>query len=100
MRALAAEAKKAGLKFCFYYSIMDWHHPSQYVEAPGKDPTAGDGKTKMREGRKPEYVAYMKAQLQGAGHQVRPGGPLVRRRVGGLVDRGGRPGSLRLRPRA
>jgi hypothetical protein len=23
MRALAAEAKKQGLKFCFYYSILD-----------------------------------------------------------------------------
>ena len=38
---LAAETKKAGLKFCFYYSIMDWHHPSQFVDAPGKDRTAG-----------------------------------------------------------
>ena len=34
----------------FYYSIMDWHHPSQYVDAPGKDPTAGNGKTKMHDG--------------------------------------------------
>ena len=37
MKALAAEARKQGLKFCFYYSILDWHHPSQYVDAPGKD---------------------------------------------------------------
>ena len=37
---------------------------------------------------------------EGAGHQVRPGGALVRRRVGRLVDRGRRPGSLRLRARA
>jgi alpha-L-fucosidase len=64
MRALADEARRQGLKFAFYYSIMDWHHPSQYVDAPGKDPTAGDSKTKIREGRKQEYVDYMKAQLR------------------------------------
>lgn len=64
MLALAAEAKKQGLKFCFYYSILDWHHPSQYVDAPGKDPTAGNYQTKMRDGRKEEYVKYMKDQLR------------------------------------
>src|SRR3954466_2781286 len=31
MRALADEARKQGVAFAFYYSIMDWHHPSQYV---------------------------------------------------------------------
>src|SRR3989442_7919258 len=55
IRALAAEAKKQGLKFCFYYSILDWHHPSQYVEAPGKDPTAGNSTPTMRPGGKEEY---------------------------------------------
>jgi alpha-L-fucosidase len=64
MRGLADEAKRQGVTFAFYYSIMDWHHPSQYVDAPGKDPTAGHGQTKMREGRKQEYVDYMKAQLR------------------------------------
>jgi alpha-L-fucosidase len=64
IKALGAEAKKQGLKFCFYYSILDWHHPSAYVDAPGKDPTAGNGTTKMRPGGKEEYVKYMKAQLR------------------------------------
>jgi alpha-L-fucosidase len=64
MRALADESKRQGMAFAFYYSIMDWHHPSQYVDAPGKDPTAGHRLTKMREGRKQEYVDYMKAQLR------------------------------------
>ena len=64
MRALSDEAKRQGLKFGFYYSIMDWHHPSQYVDAPGKDPTAGNRLTKMRAGQKAAYVAYMKAQLK------------------------------------
>lgn len=64
MKALAEEAKKQGLKFCFYYSIMDWHHPAQYVDAPGKDPTVGNGKTVLRPGGKEEYVKYMKEQLR------------------------------------
>jgi alpha-L-fucosidase len=64
IRALADEAKKQGLKFCFYYSIMDWHHPSQYVDAPGKDPTAGHSKNKIHSDRKQEYVNYMKEQLR------------------------------------
>lgn len=64
IKALATEAKKQGLKFCFYYSILDWHHPSAYVEAAGKDPTAGHRTTKLRPGGKEEYVKYMKGQLQ------------------------------------
>lgn len=27
MKALARECRKNGLRFCFYHSIMDWHHP-------------------------------------------------------------------------
>lgn len=64
IKALAAEARKQGLVFSFYYSIVDWHHPSQYVDATGKDPTAGNRTTKMRPGRKEEYVQYMKSQLR------------------------------------
>jgi alpha-L-fucosidase len=64
MRALADEAKRQGLKFCFYYSILDWHHPSAYVDQPGKDPTAGNSKTKLKPGTKPEYLKYMKEQLR------------------------------------
>ena len=64
MKALSEECKKQGLKFCFYYSIMDWHHPSQYVDAQGKDPHAGDGNNKIEEGKKDEYVKYMKQQLK------------------------------------
>ena len=64
IRALADEAKKQGLKFCFYYSILDWHHPSAYVDAPGKDPTAGNRQTLLKPGTKDEYVKYMKEQLR------------------------------------
>jgi alpha-L-fucosidase len=64
MRALADESRRQGLTFAFYYSIMDWHHPSQYVDAPGRHQDAGHRLTTMREGRKGEYVDYMKAQLR------------------------------------
>jgi alpha-L-fucosidase len=64
MRALADESRRQGVAFAFYYSIMDWHHPSQYVDEPGKHRDAGHSQTKMHEGRKGEYVNYMKAQLR------------------------------------
>jgi alpha-L-fucosidase len=64
MRALSDEARKQGIRFAFYYSIMDWHHPSQFVKAPGKAETAGNHTTEMREGQKGVYVTYMKAQLR------------------------------------
>jgi alpha-L-fucosidase len=64
IKALATEAKKQGLKFCFYYSIVDWHHPTAYVDAPGKDPTAGNRTTKLKPGGKEEYLKYMYGQLR------------------------------------
>jgi alpha-L-fucosidase len=64
MKALAEEAKKQGLVFCFYYSIMDWHHPSQFVDQPGRDRTAGHHSNEMIPDQKAAYVAYMKGQLK------------------------------------
>ncbi len=45
LRELADECKRQGIVFCFYYSILDWHHP----DATGQ--------------RWPRYVEYMKSQL-------------------------------------
>ena len=57
--------RRQGLKFCFYYSIMDWHHPSQYVDAPGKDPNGRQpARPRSCPDQKAAYVAYMKAQLK------------------------------------
>ncbi len=64
IKDLADEAKKQGLMFCFYYSILDWHYPAAYVDAPGKDPTAGNRTTKLKPGGKEEYLKYMKEQLR------------------------------------
>ncbi len=62
--ALSEECKKQGIKLCFYHSIMDWHHPSQYVEQDDRFRTAGSGQNRILEDQKEEYVRYMKAQLK------------------------------------
>jgi alpha-L-fucosidase len=64
IKELAVETKRQGLKFCFYYSILDWHYPAAFVDAAGKDPTAGNRVTKMKPGGKEAYVRYMKEQLR------------------------------------
>jgi alpha-L-fucosidase len=64
IRELADESRKQGLKFCFYYSILDWHHPTAYVDAPRKDPTAGHSTNKLKDGGKEPYLIYMKEQLR------------------------------------
>lgn len=55
--ALAAACKKQGIKFCIYYTILDWWHPDYPIHSSTKpviDPKADMGK----------YVAYMKNQLK------------------------------------
>ena len=69
---LSRECKKRGIKFCFYHSIMDWHHPSQYVEAEGKHRTAGHGQNKIIEDQRDDYIKYMKTQLKELVEQYDP----------------------------
>jgi len=45
MKDLAGACREAGLKFCFYHSIMDWHQPDQNKDFP-------------------KYHDYMKGQLK------------------------------------
>jgi alpha-L-fucosidase len=52
---LKAACDKYGLKFGTYYSIIDWHHPTQRSDSAGFHPPMRD---------KAEYVRYMKAQLK------------------------------------
>ncbi|MDP4213195.1 MAG: alpha-L-fucosidase [Bacteroidota bacterium] len=54
---LAAACRRNGIKFCIYYSVLDWHHPdyplhNNGIETP--DPKANMGK----------YIVYMKNQLK------------------------------------
>lgn len=54
---LAKACEQNGIKFCIYYSVLDWHHPdyplhNNGIETP--DPKANMGK----------YMVYMKNQLK------------------------------------
>lgn len=55
---LSQACRDAGLRFCVYYSIMDWHHPAQ-IRRLEKPHTPTD----IREGEKRAYIDYMKQQL-------------------------------------
>jgi alpha-L-fucosidase len=58
LKPLSAECRKQGLRFCTYYSIMDWHHPAQAHGPKTYNPTV------MKPGRKHEYIDFMKLQLK------------------------------------
>ena len=57
MDELATACRKYGLKMCWYYSIMDWHHPD-YLPRRNWESRSEDGADYDR------YVAYMKNQLK------------------------------------
>ena len=57
LKELADACRAAGIKLCFYYSIMDWHHPD-YTNRR-KYHHLSDGQPDMD-----RYVAYMKGQLK------------------------------------
>jgi alpha-L-fucosidase len=60
---LSAACKKYGIKFGTYYSIIDWHHPSQRAQKANSQPPMRD---------KAGYVTYMKAQLKELIEQYHP----------------------------
>lgn len=57
LAALKAECESRGIKFCLYYSIMDWNHPSQIIRSGGLT-------TMSSQAARTAYIADMKAQLQ------------------------------------
>ncbi len=57
LKELSEACREAGIKFCLYHSIMDWHHPDWGTRRPWNDKATG----------KPDmdrYTAYMKRQLK------------------------------------
>jgi alpha-L-fucosidase len=57
LKELSAACRQAGIKFCLYHSIMDWHHPDWGKRRDWNDKATG----------KPDmdrYTAYMKRQLK------------------------------------
>ncbi|MBC8180729.1 alpha-L-fucosidase [candidate division KSB1 bacterium] len=69
---LSQECKKQGIKFCVYHSILDWHHPSQYVDPEADNPLRGHSRNKIHADKKADYVKYMKTQLKELVNKVDP----------------------------
>jgi len=59
LKQLAAACKKEGIRLCFYYSIMDWHHPDYLPRRDWERADRPEGAADFE-----KYVAYMKAQLK------------------------------------
>ncbi|MBM4091345.1 MAG: alpha-L-fucosidase [Planctomycetes bacterium] len=59
LKPLSDECRKQGLKFCVYYSIMDWHHPAQYRNNPRQY-----NPTNIHADKRQAYIDYMKMQLK------------------------------------
>jgi len=57
LKELADACKEAGIKLCFYHSIMDWHHPDWGTRRPWNDRATGTPDMDR-------YTAYMKGQLK------------------------------------
>lgn len=55
--ALNEACKKQGIKFCIYYSVLDWHHPDYPIHSPKNQNI--DPKANMD-----RYIVYMKNQLK------------------------------------
>ncbi len=64
LEQLSRECQRQGVKLCFYHSILDWHHPAQYVDPEAENPRNGHARNNIHEDRKAEYVTYMKGQLK------------------------------------
>lgn len=56
--ALSKACKRQGIKFCIYYSILDWWHPEYPLHSAHNKP-APDPKSDMT-----KYISYLKNQLK------------------------------------
>ena len=64
LKELSAACRKYGLKFGTYYSIIDWHHPSQERNIDGNNSWGWWGEIRMKHGKRKGYIDYMKNQLR------------------------------------
>lgn len=58
VNALMQACKKQGIKFCIYYSVLDWYHPDYPLHTHSGNP-APDPKSDMS-----RYINFMKKQLE------------------------------------
>lgn len=63
LAALSQACRRQGVKFCVYYSIMDWHSPDQQPANPDPEhPTYNP--TSFVPGKKAAYIQYMETELK------------------------------------
>lgn len=58
LKELSDACNQAGLKMCWYHSIMDWHHPDYLPRRDWETTRSAEGAQLDR------YIAYMKNQLK------------------------------------
>ena len=58
LKELSDACAKQGIKLCFYYSILDWHHPDYLPRRKWENDRPAEGADMNR------YVSYMKNQLK------------------------------------
>lgn len=64
LKELSLACKKYDLKFCTYYSLIDWHHSSQERNIDSDSRSERWSQIRMKSNRKQEYIAYMKNQIR------------------------------------
>lgn len=61
--ALAKACREQGVKFCIYYSVLDWHHPDYPIHNPVNTHNTNDSILDPKADMK-KYIVYMKNQLK------------------------------------
>ncbi len=64
LKELKDSCDAVGVKFCLYYSILDWNHPSQEISRGNKDNNWYTYSTMASATARTNYIADMKAQLK------------------------------------
>ncbi|HOV33714.1 MAG TPA: alpha-L-fucosidase [Candidatus Hydrogenedens sp.] len=59
LKELSDACKEEGMRLCFYYSIMDWHHPDYLPRRDWEKEQRPEGDADFN-----RYIEYMKAQLK------------------------------------
>lgn len=54
---LSEACQRAGIRFCTYYSVCDWHHPDFPLTSPG-------GRVRRERSHLDRYEAYLRAQVR------------------------------------
>jgi alpha-L-fucosidase len=73
LKDLAEQCRKQGVRFCVYYSIMDWHSPDQEPAEDGSGDNLVYNPTRIVPGKLDDYIRYMKTELHELITQYHPG---------------------------